>query len=913
MTHQEHFSASAALQQYLLDEAKPGTLVLVPHRRLARQVWHRQRLANLEEGRTAWEPLPLMTLPDWWSELYKNLWPPWARAPSLVRLALWRRAIDAGPHLEGVAPDLEWAQALDDAHELLLRHALPLDAGGGAQTPRVRWRRDVTRIYGELLREEGWLAPGEVPHLLHEALNRQGISLPARLWVVGLETAAPAEERWLAAVARHIPVTRLLIRGHPDHLQQGVALPDREEEMAWVAARLLECRQEGLPLHRLAVTSPVMDRYAPRFQHFLQEVFGPAAGEEGFAYNLSQGPALAATPLWNGALLPLAFLAQGERREDLAALLLSPYYRTLQAHQGHLAFWDRIFREKGAAQGWEELRGAAEQNSSANPALKSILTALDDLWSPSGSSPATGHEWAAWLKEAWRRLGFPSPLAEGEKVPFERLNTRLGDFSAALGDEVLPAAGAFAWLNHGMREETLPGPGIQDAGIQVLGWLEMRGLDFDRVFCLGMNSGALPAPARPLPLLSRAEREQVQGGTQESQDRFAREQFDSLLGNSPHLILTRPDQEDLEPQVGTPFFEKAWEDRRLPLLSRPGSAWVRVPAVQAALTHPAGGETPPELQGTLSLTLPRELRVTQLGTALSCPLRFVLQDILGLTELPEIEAGLDPRERGQKLHEVLAYFVREAGYTLPPEEEAEALLLAAGRQVLGPLVHDLHWQAEWRRWFGDEDAPGLLPAWLDRERERQAQGWRWREVEVPFHGLTRPGWPFTLRGRLDRLDLHPESGEAMVWDYKTGKLPNGAQVFDRKEEFQLPAYLCAVREGHTDLDLAEVSALCAGFIGLKSSREDHLQHQDFAGKKDLWEEVIDAWEEEVRLLGELLTAGDVRPAPRPAPGKRDDGACRFCPFPLICHHQPEVEGDEDEACADRAPGPESQGPGSGKA
>ncbi len=417
MTHQEYFSASAALQQYLLDETRPGTLVIIPHRRLARQVWHQQRLANLEEGRTAWEPLPLMTLPDWWAELYKNLWPPFALAPSLVRLSLWRQAIDAGPHLEGVAPDLEWAQALDDAHELLLRHALPLDVPDSADTPLVRWRREVTRIYGELLREEGWLAPGEVPHFLHEALIHQEIPLPARLWVVGLETAAPAEERWLAAVARHIPVTRLLLRGHPDHLKQGVVLPDREEEMAWVAARLLECHQEGLPLHRLAVTSPVMDRYAPRFQHFLQDLFGPAVGEEGFAYNLSQGPALAATPLWNAALLPLAFLAQGERREDLVALLLSPYYRTLQVQQGSLAFWDRVFREKGAAQGWEDLRAAADRNSQGNPALQGILTTLDELWPHPGASPATGRQWAAWLKEAWRRLGFPGRLADGEKVP----------------------------------------------------------------------------------------------------------------------------------------------------------------------------------------------------------------------------------------------------------------------------------------------------------------------------------------------------------------------------------------------------------------------------------------------------------------------------------------------------------------
>ena len=82
-------------------------------------------------------------------------------------------------------------------------------------------------------------------------------------------------------VARRLPVTRLLVRGNPENLQQGVVLPDREEEMAWVASQLVAGHREGLPLHRLAVTSPVMDRYQRGFQGILKELLGPAVGEGG--------------------------------------------------------------------------------------------------------------------------------------------------------------------------------------------------------------------------------------------------------------------------------------------------------------------------------------------------------------------------------------------------------------------------------------------------------------------------------------------------------------------------------------------------------------------------------------------------------------------------------------------------------
>jgi len=894
MTHPRSFSSSASLQQYLLDEIEPDTLVLVPHRRLARQVWHKQRLANLEQGRTAWEPLNLTTLPDWWTELYHHLWGPYALAPPLVRLGLWHRAIEAGPALEGISPDLEWAQALDESHELLLRHSLPLDSAGSAEPPLVGWRRGVTRIYRELLREQSWLSQGEIPDFLLANLKKIRPSLPSQLAVVGLQTPAPQEERWLAAVDQHLPVTRLLIQGNPDHLRQGVELPDREEEMAWVAARLLECHHlEQIPLHRLAVTSPILDRYAPRFQGLLRELLGPAVGEDGWAYNLSRGPSLADTPLWNAALLPLTFLAQGERREDLVGLLLSPYYQAMKPHQGRLAAWDRHFRDKGAAQTWASLRIAAAQKLSGDPALPGLLTALDQTWSPAAWSRLTGRDWAAWLREAWERLGFPGGLEGSEEFQFDRADAVLRDFAAAFGDEVLPPAGVLSWLNHGAGEIVLPGPGVQEAGVQVLGWLEMRGLDFDRVFCLGMNSVAFPGSARPLPLLSQFERERVLGGTQESQDQFAREQFDTLLGTTPHLTLTRPVLDNQEPQVGTPFFLGDWEPRRMPLPSQPHPAWARISPVQAALTQPEGGEGPQELQGTLVLSLPPDLRITQVGKALGCPLRFVLEDLLGIKELPEIEAGLDPRERGEKLHKILAKFVELAHYEFPPGDAAEALLQEAARTVLGDVSEDVHWQAERRRWFGDQDTPGLLPAWLALERERLEQGWRWLGVEMNFQGLARPGWPFTLKGRLDRLDIHPQQGELIIWDYKTGNIPNAVQVFDRQEEFQLPGYLCALREGHVEINLTDIAKMSAGFICLKSS-EKHLRHQDFAAQKDRWADLLLAWEEDVRRLGELLRTGNLRPAPRPAPKRRDDGACLFCPCILVCHYQRETADQEDE-------------------
>ena len=304
------FSTGAALQDHLLKEAGPGTLVVVPHQRLAHQVWHRQRRAALAAGRPAWEPLALLTLNAWWSELFKGLWPEAALAPPLVRLALWRQALAAAPLPSGPTSELVWAQALDEAHILLCRYAMAgREAGVDARpthgdSPLVAWRRRVTGIYVELLRAGGWLSPGELPAYLVAALREGTITLPPRVLVVGLETPAPLEELWLQEVSRRTQVVHLQVRGDPANVRQAVALPDPAQELNWVAARLVELARRGLPLHRLAVTAMDINGYTPQLRRVLDELLGPPQSPEGWAYNFSQGPNLSEVPLFRAALLP---------------------------------------------------------------------------------------------------------------------------------------------------------------------------------------------------------------------------------------------------------------------------------------------------------------------------------------------------------------------------------------------------------------------------------------------------------------------------------------------------------------------------------------------------------------------------------------------------------------------------------
>ena len=271
-----------------------------------------------------------------------------------------------------------------------------------------------------------------------------------------------------------------------------------------------------------------------------------------------------------------------------------------------------------------------------------------------------------------------------------------------------------------------------------------------------------------------------------------------------------------------------------------------------------------------------------------------MENLLKIRELPEIEAGLDPRERGGLLHEILARFTAAFQEILETDQawddgRAREMLQEAVRRALAPLSSDLLWQAEEDRWLGEA---GLLWEWLRLERERYEAGWRWQGSEVAFQDLRGQDWPFSLRGRIDRLDYHPGNADLVIWDYKSGDIPKKNQVLEEIAEAQLPCYLLAVQQGRVTVGQT-AAQVRAGFIGLKSPRPQHLKHEDFGATPSIWREAAAALAAKITALGRRLAAGDFRPDPTPAPVKPHGGACQYCPYELICGFVPEPADAEE--------------------
>ena len=199
------------------------------------------------------------------------------------------------------------------------------------------------------------------------------------------------------------------------------------------------------------------------------------------------------------------------------------------------------------------------------------------------------------------------------------------------------------------------------------------------------------------------------------------------------------------------------------------------------------GPKPNDQTEFITIPLPEVISLSALETALACPCRFYLNVLLGLEELPDIEPGLSPLERGSVMHSVLQTFT---GRFLEVLQDTGVWDDAVARQHLQAVVAEYmsrgqenpHWEAEMARWLEGEEA--LLRQWLGQEKQRFLEGWRWLAMENAFTGLQLPGWPTRVRGRLDRVDTHQTQG-LMLWDYKTGAVPGQKEIREDRSQFQL--------------------------------------------------------------------------------------------------------------------------------
>jgi len=601
-----------------------------------------------------------------------------------------------------------------------------------------------------------------------------------RLW----PTASPAA----AAAARAVTLSRALLPAAALHEWQladaaaidGVSLlspADQQEEAAAIALVLREALET--PGAVAALVTPDRDLAGRVAIDLLR--YGVVADDSAGEALADSPPAVFLRLLARAVaeeLAPVALLAL--LKHPLAAVGMAPAACRAAARALEVA----CLRGPRPPRGLAGLRRALAR-ARAEPDVVALLERLEVCLEPAlridtAVEVAPAFALAA-LTEAGERLAAtdelpgPSRLWAGEEG--EALAARLAAVQAALPllpdqrQNVLPGlldAVLEGEVVHSRRALRGRG-GIEHPRVFIWGLLEARLQTADLMVLGGLAEGVWPPASDPGAWLSRPMRATVGLPSPEDIVGQSAHDFVSCAMAARAMVLSCPRRRDGAPVVPARWLTRletflAGQGRTLP--QHPAAGWVR------ALDQPEDGPRPvrpPRPCPPVALR-PRRLSVTEVETWLRDPYAIHARHVLKLRELPVLDEATDAADYGSLVHVGLRHFLEQFG-TRWPADAAEQLRRAMARALA---------EAELREAVAAWWAPRLerIAGWVaDTEAERRSH--RPPVALVPEASgtleLMRPGGPFRLTGRADRIERRREGGLAIL-DYKTGTPPSQREV-----------------------------------------------------------------------------------------------------------------------------------------
>jgi ATP-dependent helicase/nuclease subunit B len=300
--------------------------------------------------------------------------------------------------------------------------------------------------------------------------------------------------------------------------------------------------------------------------------------------------------------------------------------------------------------------------------------------------------------------------------------------------------------------------------LKILGAIEARLVQADRLVLAGLEEGTWPRGAPIDPFLSRPMRKTLGLPSPERQVGLSAHDF-AQAACAPRVALVHSER-----RAGAPAVESRWLWRLRTLargagLGVPGRpevlAWARrLDAPDTVEPAPRPAPTPPvEVR-------PKKLSVTRIERWLRDPYETYARYILRLKVLDPPDQPVGPRERGTAVHEALERFARDHDGELPDEAETlirlylEEALRAAGLPE-GRMARETAL------------ARNLAPWLIDLERRRRP-GATLRVEEEGTLTLQVAGQPFILTAKADRLEVRGDLVD--IIDFKTGQAPSAKQV-----------------------------------------------------------------------------------------------------------------------------------------
>jgi len=462
------------------------------------------------------------------------------------------------------------------------------------------------------------------------------------------------------------------------------------------------------------------------------------------------------------------------------------------------------------------------------------------------------------------------------------LNLKVAEKILALGDELRNAAFSgehfeqdelFTIFLHRLESEMVSFSGSPLKGLQILGLLETRSLNFENVIIMDVNESALPSLRVCEPLIPRQVMVGLGLNRMEQEEEIQRYQFTRLISHAKHVHLVYDDRPDKE---RSRFIEEiVWEKQKerasldaLPVRRARFRADI-APVVRAAGKKPAVRELLRNFTYSSS----------SVDAYVECPLSFYYRYMLGLSAREDLLEEPEGADVGTFIHRLLHDAFREFIGEKPRIDRGfmDRFFKEMDRQFEAAFSRRMKSDA----FMLQGVMRTRLEQFLEREAEREVR--ELVSLEDDVGGVVMlAGHPRIFRCRVDRID-RMEDGSILIIDYKTGatdRQPRGRAVLEMSEfsresvkravrSFQLPLYCYFVGKRYGGV------AVRAAAYNLRT-----LELNEFPGRREC-ERGEELMEKCLSALGFII--GEILNPDVPfRADEENERRCARCPFFYLC-------------------------------
>ena len=373
---------------------------------------------------------------------------------------------------------------------------------------------------------------------------------------------------------------------------------------------------------------------------------------------------------------------------------------------------------------------------------------------------------------------------------------------------------------------------IEGTGVQVMGFLELRGIEPEYLYFGGLKEGDLPSKPDIDHILPDSVRKKFGLVTLKKYLLLQEFMFKRTIKSSRNLYLSYPVIEGNKLFLPSPFlpWNKKKEERVSGIFSKEEALIRRGKEPFTSYITEIGVVGKKFMRDNFGENA--YIRVTDIDSYRTCPRKFFIEKVLQLEPPETKEYKVEAMLLGTIAHEIMQRLVSK------PLKDLDAFKIRA-EEIIETILSDKPLENYWKNLIKDSFV-SILPEIYELEKSLIDDGYSFIKGEFPVKGEIIKG--IKLKGKIDRVDRKvqsskvkvkrsKENNEVELIDYKTGTTKlSGSEVRTKGTTLQLFIYAALMKMLGFNVERVGIYSLKdinLSWIPGKTDRKEGLTIEDY--------------------------------------------------------------------------------------